>query len=155
MRGSPAWSAISCWPVGLGRYRSWKPGPNYGYWKTMTKRAACRLIAELLEGHQDEGEEWKCGGCGLWHEPQFTTCWKCGVEREFGAQRSASVSSRFFRCVATGSAVAESTAGRRALICSSEFWLTNPLASSAVCRRRVAGACRSRHFSEPTLVGYR
>jgi hypothetical protein len=28
------------------------------------------------------GPSWLCGGCGEAIEAQFTTCWKCGAERE-------------------------------------------------------------------------
>lgn len=27
------------------------------------------------------GLVWKCRTCGEMHEPQFTTCWKCGTDR--------------------------------------------------------------------------
>ncbi|MDR4482153.1 MAG: DUF2007 domain-containing protein [Nitrospirales bacterium] len=25
--------------------------------------------------------KWTCPGCGEWHQKEFTTCWKCGLER--------------------------------------------------------------------------
>ena len=27
------------------------------------------------------GKEWCCNECGVIHEPQFDSCWKCGAER--------------------------------------------------------------------------
>lgn len=31
-----------------------------------------------------EGSPWLCGSCGESHEPQFTSCWKCGAEAPSG-----------------------------------------------------------------------
>lgn len=28
-----------------------------------------------------EGASWRCRKCGEAHEPQFTTCWRCGADR--------------------------------------------------------------------------
>jgi hypothetical protein len=67
---------------GLGEISFLETWPELWVLADDDERAACRAIAELLEEHTGDGEDWECGGCGQQNEPQFTACWKCGVDRQ-------------------------------------------------------------------------
>ena len=42
---------------------------------------ARELVARYQGGSPVRGAAWTCPSCAEAHEPQFTTCWKCGAER--------------------------------------------------------------------------
>jgi hypothetical protein len=43
--------------------------------------ARAREIIGAVTSEQAQAADWKCTGCGEWHEGAFTQCWNCGRER--------------------------------------------------------------------------
>ncbi|MDT3779767.1 DUF2007 domain-containing protein [Nitrospira sp. MA-1] len=42
---------------------------------------ANRLLEDWEQAQPLEATQWTCSGCGELHQKEFTTCWKCGMER--------------------------------------------------------------------------
>ena len=48
-------------------------------------RARAAVVRYREEGRaRESGAGWACPACAEPHEPQFTSCWKCGAERPQG-----------------------------------------------------------------------
>ena len=62
----------------LGEIPFWSVLRKYGSSATMTSRA--REILQQLRQPMHE-PHWRCTGCGEYSEPQFGSCWQCGVAR--------------------------------------------------------------------------
>jgi hypothetical protein len=39
------------------------------------------LLKDWEQAKPLETTQWTCSGCGELHQKEFTTCWKCGLER--------------------------------------------------------------------------
>ena len=49
---------------------------------------ALALVSQFIKGNatQATGASWQCTQCQEIHEPQFSSCWKCGTQKPAAAQ---------------------------------------------------------------------